>query len=172
MRRTVWTLPETVHRIANRADDINVATLAIAPDVIGFPHPTAFQYQRQRLHMIVNEQPVANVEPTAVDRHGFAVQSLDDRQWDELFRELMWSVIVRAVGEEDREPVGMAPCPDQMVRRRLAGRIRRARVVARLFGEASLIRQGAVNFIRRDMQEPKALRADAKLAQMRERNFE
>src|SRR5262249_43049275 len=68
-------------------------------------------------------------------------------------------------------PVRMAPGPHQMIRGRLAGRIRRARIVAGLLGEASLVRQGAVNLIRRDMQEPKALRAGAKLAPMRERHL-
>src|SRR5262245_12385900 len=58
-----------------------------------------------------------------------------------------------------------------MVRRRLAGRIWRARIVAGLLGEATVVRQGTVNFIRRDMQEPKALRARAKLAPMCERDL-
>ena len=90
--------------------------------------------------MIVDEQPVANIEPSAIDRHRLAREPLDDGQRDELLRELVRPVIVRAIGEQDRQPIGVAPGPHEMVRRRLGGGIGRARIVAGLFGEAVLRR--------------------------------
>ena len=163
---------ELIHRIADRADHIDVATLGLAADVVGLAHAAAFQHQRQRLRMVVDKQPVANIESAAVDRHRLALEPLDDRQRDQLFRKLMRSVIVRAVGEQDRQPIGMAPRSHQMVGRRLGGRIGRARIVAGLFGEISFVRQRAIDLVGRDMQEPKVFGARAELAPMRKRGLE
>src|SRR5262245_42436288 len=116
--------------------------------------------------MIVDEQPVANIEPPPVDQHGFAYEPLDDRQRDELFWELMRPVVIRAIGEQNREPVGMAPCSDQMVRRRLAGRIGGARIVPGLLGKSSVFLQRAINLVRGDMKESEVWRARVEQAPM------
>ena len=84
----------------------------------------------------------------------------------------MRSIVVRAIGEQDRQSVGVAPGPDQMVGCRLGGRIRRARIVARLLGEISVVCQRAINLVGRDMKEPEISCARTKFAPMRERGLE
>jgi hypothetical protein len=172
MRRAVRASREHIHCITDRVDDIDILALGIAADILSLAHPSSFQNERQCLRMIINEQPVTNVEPAAVNWHCLARESLDDRQRDELFRKLMRSIIVRAIGEQDRESVGMTPCPDQMVRRGLAGRIGRAWIVPGFLRESSVVLQRPINLIRGDMKEPKSLRARAKPAPMRECDLE
>ena len=104
-----------VERIADRVDHIDIAPLGIAADIVGLAHTAAFQHQRERARMIVDEQPVAHVLPGPVDRHRLAGEALDDRQGDELFRQLTWPVIVRTVRDQHRQPVSVPPCPHQVV---------------------------------------------------------
>src|SRR5262249_49975392 len=123
MRGALRVRRELIHRIAYRVNDIDVATFGLTADVISLAGASAFQHQRQRLGMVINEQPVAHIEPPAVDWHRLTFESLDDIQRNELFWKLMWTIVIRAVGEQGWQPIGMAPRPHQMIGCRLACRI-------------------------------------------------
>src|SRR5262249_22992918 len=84
MRRAVWLWYEMIHCIADCSDHIDIAMFSFAADVVRLAHAAAFQHQRQRLRMIIDKQPVAYIEPTAVDRHRLALESLDDCQRNKL----------------------------------------------------------------------------------------
>ena len=55
--------------------------------------------------------PIADVLALAVDRQIAPEQGVGDHQRDELLRELIGPVVVRAVGNEDRQAVGAVPTP-------------------------------------------------------------
>src|SRR6516162_6783788 len=92
VRCTIRARRELVHSLTDRVDYIDVAQFGIAADIVGLAHPSSFQNHRQCLRMVVDEQPIANIETSAVNRHCFASEPLDDCQRDELFWELMRSI--------------------------------------------------------------------------------
>ncbi len=107
--------------------------------------------------MVLDVKPIANIVALAVDRQALTGESVQDRQRDQLLWKMVGSVIVRAVGDDDRQAVGSLPCLRQMVRRRLRGRVRGARIVRRFFGEQAFFAEGTVDLVGRDMEEAKRL---------------
>src|SRR5262245_20201024 len=92
---------EAIHNLADRADDVDIAALGTAADVVGLADASLLQHLRQSLRVVVDVEPVADVEALPVDRHAVTGEPLDDGQWDQLFGELIGAIIVRTVGDED-----------------------------------------------------------------------
>lgn len=108
--------------------------------------------------MVFDEQPVADLLAVAVNRQRLAGQGILDAEWYQFFREMVWAVIVRAIGGQNRQTVGVVVSADQMVAGGLAGRIRAVRLVLVGFGERRIgFFQRAVNFVGRNVQQAKGL---------------
>ena len=88
--------------------------------------------------MILDVQPVAHVLPAAVHRQRPSVADIVDEQRNELLRELVGPVVVRAVGHQRRHPVRVVVGPHEVVGRGFRGRVGAVRGVLRLFGEELL----------------------------------
>ena len=113
--------------------------------------------------MVVDVQPVAHVEPVAVERHLPPVEQVRDEQRDDLLRELVRPVVVRAAGDAHRQAVGAVVGPGQQVRRRLRRRVRRVRLQrVRLRPRAPLDR--AVHLVGGHVHEPRRPRPPARPA--------
>ena len=112
-----------IEDVADRLHDLDVLLLAVAADIVGFSDPASFENFEDRCAVIDDIQPVAHVFAITVDRQILAVQGIVDDQRDQLFRELVGTVVVRAVGDQHRQAVGVVIGADQMVRGGLAGRI-------------------------------------------------
>ena len=67
------------------------------------------------LRVVLDIEPITDVLPVAIDRQRLACQSFDDHVRDQLFGEMVRPVIVRAVGDECRQPVSFMPGAHQMV---------------------------------------------------------
>ena len=78
--------------------------------------------------VVVDVQPVADVEPVAVQRHRPAVEQVGDEQRDDLLRELVRPVVVGAAGDAHVEAVGAGVGQGEQVAARLARRVRRVRL--------------------------------------------
>ena len=65
--------------------------------------------------MVVDEEPVAHVEAAAVELNRLFLERVEDAQRDELFGEMERTVIVGAVGDDDRQTVGRMPGTHEMV---------------------------------------------------------
>ena len=65
--------------------------------------------------MILNVEPVTDLVSFAVNRQRFAFKGIEDDKRDELFWEMVWPVIVGAVGYQCRETVGTLPCAYKVV---------------------------------------------------------
>ena len=82
---------------------------------------------------------------------------VENDERDELFREVIGSVIVGAVRNQGGEAIGARPGRDQMVGRGLRGRIRRARIIGRRLDEQALRAERAVDLVGRHVQEAEPL---------------
>ena len=66
--------------------------------------------------MIFDIEPVANVFAFAVDGDRLATQGFEDDDRDEFFRKLEGAVVVRAIGHDHRQAVGVAPSAGEVIR--------------------------------------------------------
>jgi hypothetical protein len=104
--------------------------------------------------MVAHVEPVAHLHAVAVHRQRAARQSVDDHQRDELFREVIGTVVVAAIGGQHRQPVGVVVGPHQVVARGLAGRIRAVGLVGMALGEGRRVRgERAVDLVGAHVQE-------------------
>ena len=88
--------------------------------------------------MILDVQPVAHVLPAAVHGQRLLVADVVDEKRDQLLRELVGPVVVRAVGHQRRHPVRVVVGSHEVVGRGFRGRVGAVRRVLRLFGEELL----------------------------------
>jgi hypothetical protein len=148
-----------VHQGANRLDHVEIGLLVAPADAVGRADRAVENGGHQRARVILDIKPVAHVRALAVDRQLQPFERVDDHQRDELFGEMIWAVIVRAVGHDHRQPVGVVPGAHQMVRRGLRGRIGRARIVGRGLAEQSVLAKRAEHLVSRNVVEAERARA-------------
>jgi hypothetical protein len=131
--------------------DGDIGPLGPAADDVGLPHGAGLEHPGQGADMILYVQPVADLAARAVDGKMVAGEALDDHQGDQLFGEVVGAVVVRAVGHQHRQAVGVVPSADQMVGRRLRRRIGRARIVGRGLGEEAGLAQRSEHLVGGDV---------------------
>src|SRR5258708_38484718 len=73
-------------------DDVDVASLSLAADVVNRAWTTLLEGQDQSLAVIVHVEPVAHVESVSVDRQWLISQRIDDHQRDQLFGKLIAAI--------------------------------------------------------------------------------
>jgi len=129
-------------------EEANILPLVFATDVVGAAGLPLAHDGPDRLVVVFDIEPVANVASIAIDRQGLALEHIEDHEGDEFFGELIWAVVVRAVGEGERQAIGVVVGLGEVVARRLAGRIGRTRIVRRRFGEVALLPQRAKDLVR------------------------
>ena len=136
-------------------DQLKVGALILAAHIIAAPVFTLLQHQQQRIGVIFHIEPVANVGAIAIDRQRLTGERIQNHHRNELFREVKGSVVVGAIGQHHRQPVGFMPGAHQMIARGFGGRIGRARIIGSLFREHHRFigRQTAIDLIGRDMME-------------------
>ncbi len=101
---------------------VDVLPLVEAADVVGLAVLPFVENEVDGPRVVLHVKPVADILSLSVDRKRFAVTDIVDKQWDELLRELERAVVVRAVGNHRRQPVGVVEGADEVV----AGGLRRA----------------------------------------------
>ena len=112
------------------------------------------QHQQDAGAVILDVQPVAHVAAVAVDRQRPAVERIEDHQRNQLLGKLERAVVVRAVGDQRRQAVGVEVGAHQVIGRRLARRVRRVRRVRRLLAEQPVGAERAVHLVGRHVQKP------------------
>lgn len=88
--------------------------------------------------MVFHIEPVAYIFSLAINRKRLAVVDVVDEQGYQLLRKLIWTVVVRAVGHNGRESVGIVECPDKVVTAGLCCTIRAMRLIFQIFGKELL----------------------------------
>lgn len=135
-------------------DYVDVGALIVAADVVDLADASLLQDEVDGAAVILDIEPVADVLAVAVDRQLLVGQRVDDHQRDELLREVIRAVVVRAARDRRRDLVGAVIRHDQEVRTGFRSRIRARRLEVRLLREEqvrTVERQIAVDLIRRDL---------------------
>ena len=133
-------------------DDVDVGALIVAADVVDLADASLLQDEVDGAAVILDVEPVADVLAIAVDRQFLVGQCVDDHQRDELLREMVRTVVVRAARDCRRDLVGAVVSHDEQVSTGLRRRIRARRLEVRLLREEQIRaveRQVAVDLIRR-----------------------
>ena len=119
----IRTGPFCVQNGAERFDQIEVRPLILAADIIAAPQGAPVHHRQQRLGVVFDIEPVAHIAAIAIDRQRLTRQRVQNNHRNELFREVIGAVIVGAIGQQDRQPIGLPPGAHQMIRGGLGGRI-------------------------------------------------
>ena len=150
---------QLLQRIQHGMYDLNVLPLVMAADVVGLEEPALLLHHVDSLAVILHIQPVADILSVAVHRQRAPVKRVVDEKRDQLFRELIRSVVVAAVGDVRREMIGVHKRLDHKVRGRLRSRVGAVGIVLRRLMEILVrIRERAVHFVRGNMKELVILR--------------
>lgn len=135
-------------------DDIDIRAFIVSADVVDFADTALLQDEVDGMAVILDIEPVADILAIAVDRQLLVGQRIDDHQRNELFREMIRAVVVRAARNRRRQLVRAVVSHDQEVRAGLRSRIRARRLEVRLFRKEqvrTVERQIAVDFIGRNL---------------------
>ena len=120
---------------ADQLDDVDVLHLIVAADVVNLAL-TAFAHdQVDGLAVVLDIEPVADVEALAVDGEGLVMQGVDDHEGDQLLREVIGAIVVGAAADRHGQAVGPVIGQDQQVRRGLGTAVGAAGVDGCLLGE-------------------------------------
>jgi hypothetical protein len=154
VRLAIRTRAERVESIAECRYDLEIRFFVPAADVVHVANLPCLKHAPDGRAVIGHVQPVAPLLAVAVDRQRFAGQRIVDAQRDQLFREVIRTVIVRAIGRQDRQAIGVVPGPHQMVAGGLAGRIRAVGLVAMTLAEGRVVLpQRTIDLVGRHVQE-------------------
>jgi hypothetical protein len=91
-------LPESVpHGLADEVYEREILDLGATTDIVSFAGCAAPEDQGDAPTMIVDVEPVPHIASVAVNRERSSMEDVDNGQRNELLREVIRSVIVRAV---------------------------------------------------------------------------
>jgi hypothetical protein len=117
MPRPVSNMVDAIRRsscvLNNGRDHINIATLSITAEKVYLTGNTLFQCQQYASAVIVDMDPVTDLQPISIHWEGATIQSVDNHQRNELFGKLIWTVVVRASGDDGMQTMSMDCSPDQ-----------------------------------------------------------
>src|SRR5699024_7189618 len=134
--------------IQNDVDDLDILLLIMSADIVGLEQASFLLNHIDSFGMVHYIEPVAHVFSVSVYRKLLALKRVIDDQGDQLFRKLVWSVIIAAVCDIRRELISIHIRFYQHIRGGLACGIRTVRIIGgRLIKITAVLVQGTVNFI-------------------------
>jgi hypothetical protein len=92
---------------AECANHIQIGLLVPASDIVRFAEFACIENTPDGRTVIPDIEPVADLLAITVDRQRLKRKCIEDAQGNELFREMEWPVIVRAIGGQNRQAVGV-----------------------------------------------------------------
>ena len=145
-RAAIGRLP-CIDQVADHLRNLEIAPLRATADIISLAEFPPRGDEPERAHVIADIEPIAHVLASSIDGERLALQRVQGHQRNELLRELELAVIVRAVADHGRKPIGAAPGAHQMIGGGFAGGVGRTRIVAAGLSEAAGIER-TEHFIR------------------------
>src|SRR5688572_6736326 len=103
------TRPQLIHDCANAAHDVDVTPLVFSSEQIRLTRLALGQNLFQADCVVVYIQPVADVLALTIYRKRNPIDRLDDGERNQLLRELVRPVIVRAIRYDDRQTIRALP---------------------------------------------------------------
>lgn len=104
-------------------DKVDVLPLIEASDVIGFGYLSLMENEVDGASMVLDVEPIPHILPFPIDGKGLFVAYVVDEQRDEFLGELVGSIVVGAVGDDDGHPIGVMESAHEMVARCLGGAV-------------------------------------------------
>lgn len=147
-----------IDQIADALHHTEIGAFAARANVVSLADPAVLERQCQRLRVVSDMEPVADIAAIAIDRQRLVRQSANDRVRDQLLRKMIRPVIVRAAGYQGGKSVGFPPGANEMIGRGLARRIGRVRRIGGLFAERTAGAERSENFVGRDWRKRKRAR--------------
>ena len=171
------TAEELINGLDDDLDDVDVLPFVEAADVVRLGNLPVMENHIDGAGVVFHEEPVAHVLALAVNRQRLLVADIVDEKRDELFGELIRTVVVAAIRHNRRHAVGVVERANEVVGTCLTSGIRRVwRVLRRLVEEVIAVGQvmlagacrrgerrrdafrvvhleGAIDFVGRDMVE-------------------
>ena len=92
--------------LAYKLDDVDIRHLVMAADVVDLADSALVDNQVNRLAVILDIQPVADVLALAVDRQRLVGKRVGNHQRNQLLREVIGAVVVGAAADGDGQTVG------------------------------------------------------------------
>ena len=120
---------QSIHGLDNHLDDIDVLPLVETADVVSLGNLTIVENHINGTGMIYYIQPVAHVLALTIYWQWLAMTDVVDEQRNQLLWELVWTVVVRAVGHDGRHIVCIVESTNEVVRACLGCRLWRVRIV-------------------------------------------
>ena len=146
--------PDLVECVADRAHDLDIRPLGQSADVVDLARTAPLEHPTDGCAVVAHVEPVAHLQPVAVDRQRLKSEGVADHEWDQLLGELPWAIIIGAVGRENWQPVCVVVGPYQVVRGGLAGAVGAVGRVAVALGEGRRARlERPVDLVGRDVEE-------------------
>src|SRR6266516_2609832 len=148
---------------AHALHHVEIRLLVPAADVVDLADLARFQHAHDRAAVVLDVKPVTHLLAVAIYRKRLTGERVQDHQRNQLLWKVVRSVVVAAVGRDDRQSVSMVPRANQVIAGRFARRVWRVRLVGTGLGKGR-IRGGqrAVDLISRDVHETKVLLAIAR----------
>ena len=106
---------QTVHGLDNHLDDIDVLPLVETADVVSLGNLALVENHIDGTGMIHYIQPVAHILTLTIYWQWLAMTDVVDEQRNQLLWELVWTVVVRAVGHDGRHTVCIVESTDEVV---------------------------------------------------------
>ena len=139
MARTVLDVVEGVlrpaHQMQDQPEHVDVVPLAVRADEVGLADAAPGQDGPHGGGMVLRVDPVAHVQPRAIQLRAHAGEDVRDLTRDELLHMLVGAVVVRAVADRRPDPIRARPRAHEHVGARLRRRIRAGRMVRRALRE-------------------------------------
>ncbi len=125
------TAEQLIYSLDDDLDDVDVLPFVEAADVVGFGNFAVVKNHVDGAGMVFHKEPVAHVLALAINRKRFLVADVVDEQRNQLFGELVRTVVIGAVRHDGRHAVGVVERAYKMVGTGLGSGIRRMRSVLR-----------------------------------------
>ena len=106
---------QSIHGLDNHLDDIDVLPLIETTDVVSLGNLTLVENHIDGTGMIYYIQPVAHVLTLTIYWQWLAMTDVVDEQRNQLLWELVWTVVVRAVGHDGRHTVCIVESTNEVV---------------------------------------------------------
>ena len=106
---------QSINSLDYHLDDIDILPLVETADVVSLGYLTLVENYIDGTGMIYYIQPVAHVLTLTIYWQWLAMTDIVDKQRNQLLWELVWTVVVRAVGHDGRHTVCIVESTDEVV---------------------------------------------------------
>ena len=160
---SLWITQQSINSFNDNFYNVNILPFVETADIVGITRLTIVENNINSTSMIHDIKPVTNILTLSIDRQGLAVADIVNKEGNKLLRELVGTVVIRAVRHQSRHAIGVVIGAHEVVAAGLGGTVGAVRVVlgrldeelatigGRTFGLVEL--QSAVHLIRRDVVE-------------------